>query len=797
MRAFCFFLMMSASLFAWGAEEKRENISLRSADLEMAFERTIGEDGLNRLGVTALSDAKTGMPITADGVSPLFTVEVRAAGSKKTTTLSSLSGWRTIDSDEERGDGVTRRTFRFDSPAQLGESPSVSVTVVAEASDSGGIQLSWHGETANADWSFWRGKMPLLTFRPFGKSSASIAQNADENSAQDTKTGPRAFYPAYSGIVRDDLFTDGFRYHGIYPNGWNAAMPWFAFWDAASGEGLYLAAHDPLGSLKVFDWNGRSETGTAEFSVDTPFEGMGVAGNKFAPSGKFVLRRFHGDWYDAAVLYKAWVTENAVWYPKLGPEGRADVPQWMKENSVFLMASTDERWLTPNRRVYTPLDQMDEALGEFNRAVGLPGAVHWYLWHQNPYDNDYPHFFPAKEGFAEEVVKVQDEAHFRVMPYTNGRLWDTKDKGNEDWRFSSEGKAGALKYEDGKILTETYALPTSGKEADGSACVHAAMCPGSAIWQKMVRHNVLTAMNGHNVTGVYIDQVGASSPFPCFDASHGHPVGGGDWWLSSGYRKIFAAIRKDMRREVEDYPFNPLLAERVKKTPEILADRIITTECNAEVYADLIDGFLTWHWQEPRQVPAFPVIYGGAVPMFGRCSTGKPFSVAMRVSQAVTWGEQIGWFDPSLCREAEVFPFIRDAIRCRHQLRAYFYRGRMLRSPNWEGEMPTVTADWFWSGKPNTHTDAAVQTSLWRIDDRSDSGKPESAALIFSNVSDKPIRCRVRFDRAEAGFAETPFTLRRIDADGVSEETLPPETLDGEILFPPQKTWAFELVPVK
>jgi hypothetical protein len=72
---------------------------------------------------------------------------------------------------------------------------------------------------------------------------------------------------------------------------------------------------------------------------------------------------------------------------------------------------------------------------EFAKFMGVPVGFHWYNWHQIPFDNDYPHYFPTKEGFAEGVRELQQSGVF-VMPYINGRLWDTRDKGTEDWQFS-------------------------------------------------------------------------------------------------------------------------------------------------------------------------------------------------------------------------------------------------------------------------------------------------------------------------------------------------------------------------
>ena len=747
----------------------RREIVIASSDLTL----TLASDG-HYLAVAAIAELlPDGSARTlGDGAErELFAVSLR--GPDGPVAVDSRAPWRKVDF---RRDGDTLHV-RMSDPEALGTEETVEVTLSLTASaKKPGIEMAWSGRAKSDDWSLDSGKFPIFVFSPFGSKM-------------------KACYPELSGVVRDDPYQSDFRWHGAYPNGWTASMAWCALWDDESRHGLYFAAHDPDANLKYFDWWGK-DGAKSVLTVTTPFENMGERGNAFASSGTIVLRSFDGDWYDAARIYKQWIFSAAPWRPEMTADGRKDLADWMKNNSVFLMMSTDPRWLTPNRRVYTPLEDMDKVLREFSDAVGLPGAVHWYLWHQNSYDNDYPHFFPAKEGFEEEVAEVQEDARFRVMPYTNGHLWDTRDRGLEDWRFSSEGAQGAVLKEDGSMVTETYDLPTSGHESDGSLCVHAAMCPAAEVWQKMVRYNTLMAMNQCGTTGVYIDQVGATAPYLCFARSHGHPVGGGHWWLTEGYWKIFAEIRRDMRRPVDDIPFSPHVAEMVEKNPQILQDRIITTECNAEVYAHLIDGFLTWHWQSPDQVPAFPVIYGGTTPMFGRCSTGDSLALQTRVCQALTWGEQIGWFDAAV-RDSDAFPFVRDAIRCRHAVRRYFYTGEMLRAPRFEEPLPTITADWLWGGKPNTHTEPAVQASVWRIVDfekkLAGEEKTVSAILLFSNASDDQITRRVSFSWEELGLCESDVTLRRVDADGAGGE-LPVSTLSEPICFPPKHSFALELI---
>ena len=80
-----------------------------------------------------------------------------------------------------------------------------------------------------------------------------------------------------------------------------------------------------------------------------------------------------------------------------GPNGRADTPGWMRELSAWTMTGG------------APGECVDR-VKEFRRYLGLPVGFHWYNWHQIPFDNDYPHYFPPKQGFAEGAADCKQQA---------------------------------------------------------------------------------------------------------------------------------------------------------------------------------------------------------------------------------------------------------------------------------------------------------------------------------------------------------------------------------------------------
>jgi hypothetical protein len=398
-------------------------------------------------------------------------------------------------------------------------------------------------------------------------------------------------------------------------------------------------------------------------------------------------------------------------------------------------------------------------LADFAAYLGTPVAVHWYNWHQIPFDNDYPHYFPTPPGFAEAVAKVQSQG-IQVMPYINGRLWDTRDKGLEDFEFTKVARPAVSKNEKGEPYTETY----GSKETDGSPVRLGVMCPSTELWQKKVRQIVLRLYGECGVKGVYIDQVAAAAPTLCFDTSHGHPLGGGHWW-TEGYWKLLDAIRQEKP-----------------------ADRMMTTECNGEPYIRCFDGYLTWHWQYDGQVPAFAAVYGGAIQMFGRSYGGGPtrdLALRMRAGQQLVFGEQIGWINPGVVKEKENAEFFRQVVLLRRQLARYFYAGEMARPPRLVGNVPTVRADWQWGGVDWVTTDA-VLTGAWH------EPRAKRLVLVFANVSNAPVTARVDYDLGPYGFAGAEVRVRKLAPAGPAEEFRVPPRFEREATFPARTAWAWE-----
>jgi hypothetical protein len=701
--------------------------TVQAGELGLILERT--RDGIRVLN---LFDAGRDQKLVPATPLPLFNVTLRRAGQDEQVTLSADQGWQEVEITEEGRAGLRTASgalrLRWQKPAntRLGSLRVVARLVPEDAS--GSLRWDLAVEKLTAPWRVWRVVFPQVAVADLGPQGA-------------------VFFPKAAGELQRGVWQRPFRFSGNYPSGW-ASMQFMAAYDEVRRTGLYVAAHDPWGSTKDLLVESRPSDNAMVLSVDHPVPDMGTDGNRFELSGQAVWQLLRGDWFDAAAVYRDWVRKEAKWYPRLTAKGREDTPPWMRELSVWALGSG-------------PPDQCVPEVQAFTRYLDPPAGVHWYNWHQIPFDNDYPHYFPTRAGFADGVRTLQTSGTF-VMPYINGRLWDQRDRGSNDFEFTRVARPAATKNEKGEPYLESY----GSKETDGSPVRLGVMCPSTELWQKRVREIVLRLMNECGVKGVYIDQIAAAQPTLCFDKSHGHPLGGGHWW-TEGYWRMLESIRRSMPK-----------------------DCMLTTECNGEPYIRCFDGYLTWHWQYDGQVPAFPAVYGGAIQMFGRSYASGPtrdLALRMRAGQQLVFGEQLGWLAPGVVKEKENAEFFRDMVHLRRRLAQYFCAGEMARPPRLAGKVPTVRADWQWGGVDWVTTDA-VLTGAWR------QPAARKLVLIFVNVSTEPVTARVDYDARAYGFSGATVRVTKQTPAGPGESFTAPSTLAREATFPPRSAWAWEIV---
>jgi hypothetical protein len=105
------------------------------------------------------------------------------------------------------------------------------------------------------------------------------------------------------------------------------------------------------------------------------------------------------------------------------------------------------------------MENLDDSLANMERDMndyinyftGVPVGLHWYQWNNVEFDSKYPNYFPERAEMTEMVSRIQQSGDAYIMPYINGRLFDTS---NSD--YGAKGYPYATKDAQGNIFSQNF-----------------------------------------------------------------------------------------------------------------------------------------------------------------------------------------------------------------------------------------------------------------------------------------------------------------------------------------------------
>lgn len=453
---------------------------------------------------------------------------------------------------------------------------------------------------------------------------------------------------------------------------------------------LYLGSEDTEGyPVRLFVGSDKKRRQAVTLGLRHEVPDMGRT-QRYKMPYPVVTTAYVGDWYEAGRLYRR-SQQTTSWGGVPALAKRSDVPSWLVNTDLWYLGSCDD-------------EKSASGVLEFAKYFEVPVSAHVYTWHEIPFDDHYPEYFPAKPGFQDAVAKVQ-AAGIAVMPYINGRLWDAS---TTSWREANAKDAASLNL-NGDRYEEVY----------GSNVPLTPMCPATPLWQETVTRLVDRLVNEVGARAVYIDQISAAAPRRCFAASHGHPRGGGTSWIQ-GYRELLRRCRAVLP-----------------------PDTALTTEENADPWNDQLQAFLmvNTHPRGGTIVPLYPTVYGGRVVSFGfQYLAGGGYPLRFQLAQGLTFGSQLGWIgmsilDKSNAAEAEL---LKRLCQARHGSRDALQFGELLPpatleckgSVSWTEEIEGVS---------KAKTAAPILASVWLTPD----GKRKLAVV---NVADGDESATLKLD---------------------------------------------------
>lgn len=520
----------------------------------------------------------------------------------------------------------------------LREKAEWPVTVIVSLPDDAEMPSFFIEAALPEDWVITSVEFPRITFAqiPAGKAIMPIAFGTEYSLSREGKLQTR--YPSVTGSMQLMMMHD----------------------PAGEGGTVFFAPRDHNG--------GNKEMRMLMEGDNVTFVQQAVTNYDWSDCGLFVLP------YGTEIGYNpdTWQATALKWYRPWALEA-----QWaahnVRDRQIAPWVEHADMWLRPGDVDQPTMDALRKALKYYGKGVGL----HWYYWHNYPFDTHYPEYFPAKSGFKEMVSEAQSlGAH--VTPYINGRLWDPSTRSYKEENASE----ASCRKPDGTLYTEVY----------GSKVLNTVTCPASDIWQRKLHYLNRFILDSLMTDGVYMDQIGCAPAEPCYADNHGHGKGGG-WWWPQAYRKVLTDMRQSFY------------------TP----DQAMTTEENAEPYIDLFDMMLivnSPHVSYMRMVPLFPLIYSDRCVYSG--FTYIPWTIndgSLRyiTMKSLLWGSQLGWVEPKLLmREdnANEALMLKNLAKFRKDNHDIFFGGRFMAEFTPEGENETADI-------PNYQPSPVVMGAEW------------------------------------------------------------------------------------
>ena len=499
------------------------------------------------------------------------------------------------------------------------------------------------------------------------------------------------FVDEFLALDREVPFWMG-RGKGAYINEYPAGISYqySAYYDERFG--LYLAHEDPEAYIKTYAYLYNKEVHGMDYVVTNHPENAGVTSVYYMPYD-FVAEIFAGDWRDATLMYRSWAIRQKWCKRKLSekklPETVTDVNLWRINHTNPPLGMRYEEYFHTCRRLQKEIDPKL--------------AIHWYGWNKQTHGYGYPNMVKEEDlesGWMEDVAKMNRrfaENGIRKIPYINTRLWI-----REDPSFTEEGADKAV----------VMSHPTeSNVEPWTKGIHHMTVCPATPVFQQKNRQVCAMVKDG-GFDGVYIDQIASFNAMLCFDKTHNHPVGGGNWWGNSN-RAMLRFVRSLMGDE-----------------------KIMTTESCCELYTDCFDLLLILDPNNQksafngvagkiiaRSVPLYSMIYGDYGLTYGSVCTlnDRPECYAFNFMRNLLWGilpSVDGFTREELDKAESAFHLgiTKTAVEFYKANKELFLYGRLVNLP--EVRCRSITLRWDIRNVGSCREEEkAVQAALWEAAD--------------------------------------------------------------------------------
>ena len=369
----------------------------------------------------------------------------------------------------------------------------------------GGLQLSWK-TSSGIRVKVRAGLVPGDSLVHWGISVAGLGKGSSvQYPILDFKKleNEDFIFPSWLGRVerdpRKDLSPTKPLIHFSTESPGQLSMQLMAICDREKGNGLYFASNDTLSFSKTFTVELDSAKTRFYLTHYTAISGKEATWN---PGYEVITGPFRGDWLTAAKLYRQWALQQ----------------RWCRESRLAQRRIED--WVLGTGLWVWNRGRSENVLPEalhLQQQTGIPVSVLWHWWCNCGHDDDFPYYLPPREGVDSFHTAVRDAADQGVhaLVYMNSFEWGTS---TPEW---ADAQPYAVKRQDGSFQAVT-ANKFIGHEI-------AAMCLHNPFWTDRYAAMADTVLREYGIGGIYMDE--ACANHRCYETSHGHTVGGGNYWV--------------------------------------------------------------------------------------------------------------------------------------------------------------------------------------------------------------------------------------------------------------------------
>ena len=337
---------------------------------------------------------------------------------------------------------------------------------------------------------------PNMKIKPIGDSSKNVL--FDPVGAGVLR---RPFVDAPATIVRGNPSTE-------------SSMQFISMYNYDLNKQLYFQTLDSEGYSKDFvtaaDNNG-VVLGVAQYPENNVIPRLDYS----QPYG-IEMAVIRGNWYDAAKKYRVWALQQP-WASRGKIETAPDFSQTLKDMRLYTLQNPSGvgQFPIPSGEFQKMMDEAIRVKNFFGLANGM-SMVHWYGWHNNQMDVEFPTSTTPLSGVTPALTATR-AAGIIVMPYTLINSWTL----------------GSPAYISNNVepLTarDRYGQQITSSSSSGQY-LHADIDPSIQQARDLMRNRFLAAITVGFIDGVYFDVWSYFLNIRDYRSTHGHQPGGGNYW---------------------------------------------------------------------------------------------------------------------------------------------------------------------------------------------------------------------------------------------------------------------------